>query len=325
MKESLKIDLRAATLRQLRALAALQQSGSVSGAAEALGVTPPAVTMQIKQLEAAAALPLVERSARGFTVTEAGGEVLEAARRIEEALRDCGEALSLLKHVGGGHVAIGVVSTAKYFAPRALAAFTAARPGVEIQLSVGNRSETLAALREHRLDLALMGRPPEDFAIDQAIVGDHPHIIVAPPGHPLAAPRHGRPLPLEALAGETFLLREEGSGTRALTLRLFARAGFAPRFGMEMNSNETIKQAVMAGLGIAMISAHTVGAELEAGRLRALPVEGLPVVRQWFVAKLPDKRLLPAARALWDFLAEEGASFLPAQPPGPEEASGPAA
>ncbi|WP_179243974.1 LysR family transcriptional regulator [Tistlia consotensis] len=308
MKDNLKVDLRSVTLKQLRALAGLQRSGSVSATAQELGVTPPAVTMQLKQLEAAAALPLVERSAQGFAVTQAGAELVETARRIEEALRDGTEALTLLKRAGGGHVAVGVVSTAKYFAPRVLAAFAAIHPGVEIRLDVGNRSETLAALREHELDIAVMGRPPEDFEIDQATIGDHPHIIVAPPDHPLA---EARDLPLEALAGETFLLREEGSGTRALTLRLFARAGFAPRFGMAVNSNETIKQAVMAGLGIAMISGHTVGAELEHGRLCALDVEGLPVVRQWFVAKRHDKRLLPAARALWDFFADRGAGFLP--------------
>lgn len=310
MKENLKPDLRGVTLRQLRALEAVGRTASVTTAAGELGVTPPAVTMQIKQLEAAAAVPLLERTAQGFRLTEAGLEVVEAARRMESALRDCTEVLEQIRG-GGGHISIVVVSTAKYFAPRALAAFAAFHPEVELRLSVGNRGETLTALRDYDCDLAIMGRPPEDFEIDQAIIGDHPHIIIAPPSHRFAA---AKALPLEALAEETFLLREEGSGTRALMLRLFANAGFAPRAYMEMGSNETIKQAVMAGLGIALLSAHTVGAELQHDRLVALNVQGLPVMRQWFVAKRRDKRLLPAAATLWDFLASQGESFLPNLP-----------
>jgi LysR family transcriptional regulator for metE and metH len=308
MKENLNTDLRAVTLRQLRALAAVARTGSVTGAAGELLVTPPAVSMQIKQLEASAGLPLVERTASGFHLTEAGREVVETARRMEVVLRDCEDALTLLKGDSGGRVSIGVVSTAKYFAPQALAAFSRAHPRIDIQLSVGNRSETIDALRNYDVDLAIMGRPPGGFEIDQAIIGDHPHIIIAPPDHRLAGRQD---IPLEELADEAFLIREEGSGTRALTLRLFANAGFAPRFGMEMGSNETIKQAVIAGLGIAVISAHTVAAELEHGRLVALDVEGLPIMRQWFTVKRQDKRMLPAAEALWKFLSLEGADYLP--------------
>jgi LysR family transcriptional regulator, low CO2-responsive transcriptional regulator len=308
MKETLKADIRGVTLRQLRALAAVAEAGTVSGAAERLAVTPPAVSLQLRLLEDAAGLPLLERTGSGLRLTSAGREVVAAVARIEASLGDCAQALDALHGMGGGRVAVGVVSTAKYFAPRALAAFAREHPRVDVRLHVGNRDETIGALRAYDLDLAVTGRPPEDFQIDRVLIGDHPHVVIAPPDHPLAG-RRG--LATAALAHETFLTREPGSGTRLLMERFFAASGTAPRLGMEMASNETIKQAVIAGLGIAFISAHTVAAELADGRLALLEVEGLPVVRQWFVAKHSDKRLLPAAQGLWDFFARSGAAFLP--------------
>jgi LysR family transcriptional regulator for metE and metH len=173
---------------------------------------------------------------------------------------------------------------------------------------VGNRQETVAAIEGFDLDLAVMGRPPEHFEIDRAVIGEHPHVVIAWPGHPLAG-RHR--LPLSTLAGETFLLREPGSGTRMLVQRMLAEAGLNPAVGMEIGSNETIKQAVMAGMGVAFISAHTIAAEVADGRLLVLDIAGLPIVREWFVVKRREKRLLPAARALWDHLATSGAAFLP--------------
>lgn len=309
MKEKLNSSMGRVTLKQLRALAATVHSGTASAAAESLNVTPPAVSLQLRQLEQNVGLPLLERGPEGLRVTQAGRELLETAEHIEIALAECGEALEALSSREAGRVAVGVVSTAKYFAPRALAVFAKSHPKVEIRLQVGNRGETIAALRGHELDFAVMGRPPVDFAVEQAVIGDHPHVIVGPADHPLARRRQ---LALKDLAEETILLREEGSGTRGLMQRLFADAGLSPNLGMEIGSNETIKQAVMAGLGIALISAHTVSAEIDDGRLAVLPVKGLPIVRQWFVVRPEEKRLLPAAQALWDFFASSGAEHLPA-------------
>jgi LysR family transcriptional regulator for metE and metH len=223
-------------------------------------------------------------------------------------LAECAEAIEALRGMDGGRVAVGVISTAKYFAPRALAAFKRAHPRVEMRVLVGNRQETLTALEAFDLDLAIMGRPPEHFAVEQAVIGDHPHVVIAAADHPLAGQAR---LPLQALAGETFLLREAGSGTRLLVERLFAAEGLSPAAGMEIGSNETIKQAVMAGMGVALISAHIIAAEVADGRLAVLDVAGLPIVREWFVVKRREKRLLPAARALWDHLATSGGTFLP--------------
>ncbi len=300
--------MRNATVKQLRLLSAAARGGSFAAAAEACHVTPPAVTMQMHQLEAEAGLPLFERDRRGFVLTAAGREVLSAAERIEAVLSDCAAGIAALKSLAGGRVTVGVVSTAKYFAPQMLAAFARSHPGIDIEIVIGNRQDTIAAFESGRLDVAIMGRPPEGVEVESALMGNHPQVVIAPPDHPLAkrraiSPRH--------IAGETLLMREKGSGTRLLAERFLARHGIKPRIGMEIGSNETIKQAVMAGLGIAFISAHTIAAEIADGRLAVLDIAGLPEIRHWFVVRLAAKRLMPAARALRDFLVSEGRHFLP--------------
>lgn len=303
--------MRHVTLRQLRTFSEVIRCGNFAAAAQALHLTPPAVTLQMRELEEKAGMPLLERSGSKLEPTEAGREVASTAQRIELAISECVDALAALRGLKGGRVSIGVVSTAKYFAPHALGAFSRAFPSLEIQLEVGNRSEIVSALEENTLDLALTGRPPEHLELEKAPIGEHPHVIVARPEHACA---HRRRLPASVLAEETFLVREPGSGTRILMERFLAEARVEPRIGMEMSSNETIKQAVMAGLGIAFLSAHTVAAELADGRLVMLDIVGLPVVRQWFIVRLARRRLLPAAQALRQFLIDEGAKFLPPMP-----------
>ncbi len=308
MKEKLVNFARRTSLRQLRALGAVLRTGSVTGAAEMLSVTPPAVAQQLRLLEdALGGVALFERTGNRAQPTEAGREVLAALERIEGALHDCAAAIEALRGMEGGHVAVGVISTAKYFAPFALADFQRSHPQVDMRILVGNRQETIAALESFELDLAVMGRPPEHFPVERAVIGDHPHVIIAQPDHRLAG-RRG--IAFRDLAAERFLLREPGSGTRELMRTLFATAGL-PLAGVEIASNETIKQAVMAGMGIALLSAHTIAAEVQDGRLAVLDVEGLPLVRQWFVVRRSEKRLLPAAWALWDHLVTAGAQFLP--------------
>jgi LysR family transcriptional regulator, low CO2-responsive transcriptional regulator len=300
--------MRNVTVKQLRLLGAAVRGGSFAAAAEACHVTPPAVTMQMQQLEAAAGLPLFDRDGRGFALTAAGREVLSAAERIEAVLADCAAGIAALKTLASGRVTVGVVSTAKYCAPQMLAAFARTHPGIDIELVVGNREDTIAAFKSGRLDVAIMGRPPEGVEVESALIGDHPQVVIAPPDHPLAKRRSISP---HEIAGETILMREIGSGTRLLAKDFLARHGIKPRIGMEIGSNETIKQAVMAGLGIAFISAHTIAAEIDDGRLAVLDVVGLPEIRQWFVVRLAAKRMMPAARALRDFLVVEGRRFLP--------------
>ncbi len=300
--------MRGVTLKQLHALRAVADTGSVTAAARQLFVTAPAISMQIKLFEQIVGMPLLERAGDKFVLTAAGREAVRACRAIDGAFAEFEETLATLRGGAAGHVSVGLVSTAKYFAPRIVGAFAKSHPRVRVSLTVGNREQVIRALRDFSIDIAIMGRPPEDQSCAADPIGDHPHVIVADPGHRLARRRRFEP---KLLQPETFVVREPGSGTRNLMERFFEQAGVAPRYGLEIDSNETIKQAVMAGLGVAFISAHTVAAELADGRLVKLDVRGLPLVRTWYVMRRLDRRQLPAARALQEFIVANRADFLP--------------
>jgi DNA-binding transcriptional LysR family regulator len=308
MKEKLYPWLRQLTLRQLRGFDAVVESGSVSAAARNLHLTPPAVSLQLRDLENAIGLPLLERGGQGLVTTRVGQELLELSRDFQSRLEAFAERIDELKGVDHGVVSVGVVSTARYFAPTVLAEFLKLYPEVRIQLQVGNRDVTLEKLEKMELDFAITGSPPEHFEVKREYISKNPQILIAPPDHPLAEETR---ISLSALRGETFLLREPGSGTRSVADRLFARDRQLPGTGLEFGSNETIKQAVMAGLGIALISAHTVAAELAEKRLVALDVKGLPINRKWFLVKHAGKRFMPSAETLWKFIARNGRHYLP--------------
>ncbi len=292
------------TLRQLRVFEAVGRHLSFSRAAEELHLTQPAVSMQVKQLEDMVGLPLTEQIGKKIFLTAAGEEVARHARLVALQLREAEESLAAMKGVKGGELRIGVVSTAKYFAPRVLAEFRAAHPGVEIRLGVHNREVIVSQLANNEIDLAIMGRPPSEFPTVAQSFAPHPLVIIAAEDHPLADRKRLEPSDLE---GETFLIRELGSGTRTAMERYFSDVGFTPSAVFEMTGNETIKQAVMAGMGIAFISEHTVGLERMAGRLVVLPVRGTPVLREWFVVHRAEKQLLPIATSFRDFLLAGGA------------------
>jgi LysR family transcriptional regulator, low CO2-responsive transcriptional regulator len=296
------------TIRQLRALAAVQAAGSVTSAAGRLHLTQPAVTLQIRNLQQLAGLPLIQRTGDGMILTEAGRNVLALAERIEAALVDCEQSLDMIAGRSGGHVSIGAVSTAKYFVPFAIAAFSRRFPKIDVTLRIGNREDIREALRDYDLDIAIMGRPPADIQVEMRLLGKHPHVVIAPAGHALARKKR---ITSADLQDEVFITREVGSGTRMLMEGFFQTNGLKPKIGMEMDSNETIKQAVIAGLGIALISQHTVSHELSEGRLVALKLPGLPIVRQWHAIRRADKLLLPPAQAMLDFLGKEGSRYLP--------------
>ncbi|MGQ7793432.1 LysR substrate-binding domain-containing protein [Faunimonas sp. B44] len=303
------------TIKQLKALRTVTRTGRIASAANALNLTAPAVTLQIKGLEEAVGMPLFDRTSEGLRLTDAGRVMLETAEQVDALIAAGCERILALKGAAAGRVQVGAVSTAKYFAPQLIAAFMRERSGVEIRLQIGNRVEILEALRDFRIDLAVMGQPPGDLPVEAAVIGEHPLIIVASPEHRLA---RRKSVPRAELAGETFLMREQGSGTRA-AMETFL-ADITPGRGyarIEMGSNETIKQAVIAGLGIAFISAHTVAAEIESGRLVELAVEGMPIRRRWFVVRRAERTLSPAAAAFEAFLSREGARYLPQVAPAP--------
>lgn len=300
------------TIRQLRSLLAIEQTGKISLAASHLGLTGPAVTLQLKQIEDEIGLPLFDRTPEGMRPTAAGLAVLDAAHAVQERLRALEEEVTAFKGGRRGTLKLGAVSTAKYFTPRMIAAFQKTNPDIDIQLHVGNRAETIEALRHQTIDLAIMGRPPRDLEVEAFLFGDHPLVIVAPPDHRLAKIRD---IAKEDIAAERFLLREPGSGTRTSLEIFFADVpGKLENLGTEMGSNETIKQAVMAGLGVAFISAHTIEQELETGRLVILDVNGMPIRRQWFCVCRSDRTQSPAMRVFREFLTREGARYLPLIP-----------
>lgn len=302
--------MRNISLRQLRAVSAIQRHGKIVSAAAELGLTPPAVTLQLQQLEHETGLVLFDRTPAGMRPTAAGLAVLDTAQAIEERLRVLSDEIDAVKGVKQGSLRLGVVSTAKYFAPQLMAAFMADFPGIEVRLAVGNRAETIDSLKNHSLDIALMGRPPPGIPVRAVVFGDHPLVIIAAPDHPMVRQRD---ITKEQIAGQSFLMREPGSGTR-ISMEIFMRgvAGWMDSPAIELDSNETIKQSVMAGLGVAFISGHTVAYEVEAGRLAMLDVVGMPLRRQWFAVARSDRVMTPAMAAFHDFLSKSGARYLPA-------------
>ena len=290
-----------ATFRQLRVFTEVAKHLSFARAAEALHLTPPAVTMQIKELEGHVGLPLFDRQGRQVSLTTAGEYMLVYARKMLATLKDAEDAAARLQRLEVGSLTIGMVSTAKYFLPRLLAQFKSEHAGIEIKLAVGNREQLLRMLHGNEVDIAVMGRPTTELATRAEPFAAHPHVFVAPTDHPLL--KIGHPT-ADHLRPYSFIVRERGSGTRAAMEKFMASVHLEPRVVMEMTSNETIKQAVMAGMGLSFLSLHTIGLELEHGLIAILDVEGTPIVRAWNVVHTLSKMLSPAAEAFRYFMLE---------------------
>jgi LysR family transcriptional regulator, low CO2-responsive transcriptional regulator len=296
-----------ATFRQLRVFSEVSRHLSFSKAAQALHLTPPAITMQVKELEGHVGMPLFERNGRQVALTTAGEYMLVFARRMLATLKDAEDTAARLQRLEVGTITIGMVSTAKYFLPRLLAEFRREHGGIDVKLAVGNREQLVRMLQANELDIAIMGRPPKELATRAEPFAAHPHVFVAPVDHPLL--KQGIQS-VEALRSFSFITREEGSGTRAAMEKFFATARFAPQVAMEMASNETIKQAVMAGMGLSFLSLHTLGLELDNKLIGVLDVQGAPVVRAWNVVHMLAKLLSPAAEAFRYFVLERGEGYL---------------
>lgn len=297
------------TLRQFRTLSAIHAHGKIVNAAKVLRLTAPALTLQVKQAEAEMGVALFDRTANGMRPTTAGLACIEAAQAIEEKLRVLDDQISAIRGIRKGSLVVGAVSTAKYFAPQLFAGFMREYPDVDMKLVVGNRAETISSLKNHKIDVALMGHPPRDLDVRAVVFGEHPLVIVSSPEHPLAAKRR---ISKERISREHFIIREPGSGTRISFERFLSEVpGRLEDPGTEMDSNETIKQAVMAGLGVAFISAHTIASEVEARRLTVLDITGLPIRRQWFAVVRSDRTATPVMAAFQDFLTQKGTLYLP--------------
>ncbi|HEC15891.1 MAG TPA: LysR family transcriptional regulator [Sedimenticola sp.] len=290
------------TLRQLKVFSSVARWSSFTRAAEELFLSQPAVSIQVKQLEEHIGLPLFEQIGKKIHLTQAGKEVQHYSHAAFQQFREMEEVLEAMKGLSGGRLDIAVASTINYFAPRLLAVFSRRYPDIDLTLEVTNHETLMQRLEANEKDIVLMGQPLQKLDLEVVPFMENPLVVIAPPGHPLAEERR---IPLERLAEETFLMRESGSGTRLATERFLQEKNIRLRTGMEISRNAAIKQAVRDGMGLAIVSVHTIELEMETGRLLVLDVEGFPIPRKWFIVHRRGKRLSPAARAFRDFVLDE--------------------
>jgi DNA-binding transcriptional LysR family regulator len=296
-----------ATLRQLKVFESVARNLSFSRAAEELHLTQPAVSTQIKTLEGHVGLALFEQLGKKIYLTPSGAELLHYSRAIIEQFQEAEAALMQFKGVTGGKLNVAVISAGDYFFPRLLVEFVRRNAGVTLNLTVHNREELLAQLANNRTDLAIMVRPPVDLDTINESFAPHPYVIVAAPDHPLAGKKG---IPMSVITREPFVVREKGSDTWHSMEDSFGDRVDDLNIAMEIKSTETIKQAVIAGMGISFLSAHTVSLELKAGSLVVLDVEGFPVMLDWYVVHRKNKRLPPVALAFKNFLMSDGAALI---------------
>lgn len=290
------------SLRQLQVFESVARHLNHSRAATELFLSQPAVSMQIKQAESAVGLPLFEQTGKKLHLTTAGEELLRYARAMLQLMNEMESAFDEMKGLERGRLTIAAVSTANYFMPQLLAKFVQAHPKIQVSLSVANRDAVVKQVADNVADLAIMGQPPQGADMRLEAFMENPLVVIAAPTHPLARTKK---IQAKQLAKETFLLREQGSGTRGVVERYFASHKLALPAHMEMDTNEAIKQSVQAGMGLAIISRHGIELELETKRLAILDVTGFPIVRHWYIVQRKDKRPSVAAHEFERYLLSE--------------------
>ncbi|MEO7391462.1 MAG: LysR family transcriptional regulator [Ramlibacter sp.] len=296
-----------ATLRQLKVFESVARHLSFSRAAEELHLTQPAVSTQVKKLEGHAGLPLFEQLGKKIHLTAAGAQMLQSSRAIIQQFQEAEQAMTQFKGVSGGQLNVTVISAGDYFFPRLLVEFARKHSGVTLNFGVCNREELLGQLADNLTDLAIMVRPPEDADTLAEPFAPHPYVVVAAPDHPMASRKR---IPVARIAREPFIVREKGSDTWNSMEDAFGTHLRQLNIAMEIKSTETIKQAVMAGMGVSFLSAHTISRELQARSLAVLDVQGFPLMLNWYVVHRKAKRLPPVAQAFKAFLMKDGAALI---------------
>jgi DNA-binding transcriptional LysR family regulator len=304
--------LRHATLHQLKIFDTLARRMSFARAAEELHLTSPALSIQVKQLAEAVGAPLYEQIGKKLHLTESGRVLAAASRDVFERLERLDMELADLKGLKQGSLRLAVITGAKYLIPGLLGAFCERHPGIDVSLKVTNRERLLERLAGNLDDLYVLGQPPEGLALNTVPFMENPLVVVARSDHPLARKKRITPA---ALADEYFLVREEGSGTRITSDRFFAGHGVKLKARMELGSVEAIKQAVVAGLGMAVLSSHALTLDWSSGEFAMLDVRGFPILRHWYLVHPQGKQLSVVAAAFRDFLMEQGHM---AERPSPE-------
>ena len=293
------MNLRHATLHQLRIFLAVARHSSFARAAEELHLSPPTLSLQVKQLSETVGQPLFEQLGKKIYLTAAGKTLAEACEDIGSRMERLSEDLAALQGVERGSLKLAILTTVKYTVPKLLGGFCAAHPGIDVAMVVGNREKLLQRLASNEDDLYIMGQPPEQMDVVSEAFADNPLVLVAPPDHPLTGKKKIAP---SRLNSEPFILREPGSGTRLTAEKFFASQGVTLKNRLEVGSNEAIKQTVAGGLGLAVLSATTVTSELALGELVLLDVVGFPLIRRWHVVYPRGKRLSAAALAFKDWM-----------------------
>jgi DNA-binding transcriptional LysR family regulator len=299
--------MRNLTLRQIKIFLSASKHLSFSRAAEELHISAPAISMQIKEMEDDMGVTLFTRENKKIALTTAGEYFLVYARRVSSTLIEAGNMMERLRGIEVKALKIGLVSTAKYFLPQMLVEFKKDYPNLQIKIEVRNRQQLIELLRDGELDIAIMGQPPKEIDTRVEPFASHPHVFVAKPSNPLAGKVNIHP---DALNSHEIISREPGSGTRAIMENYFAEHHISPIVSMEMSSNETIKQAVMADLGISFVSLHTIGSELNNKQIEILDVQDTPIIRTWHVVALSKRNASQAAEAFRYFVLEKGGNIL---------------
>jgi len=295
------------TFRQIEVFNAVARHQNYTRAAEELHLSQPAVSMQIRQLEEGIGLPLFEQVGKQMHLTDAGDQMYIYSREMAGLLDEAEIVFEAIKGVKHGTLTISVATTASHFATRLLAEFAKQHEGITISLDVTNREALRRQLENNEPDLVIMGQPPEGVDVEAAAFMENPLVMIAPADHPLIGKKK---IPLSHFANENFVVREVGSGTRGATQRFFDEHGVPFNTVIEMTSNEAIKQAVEAGLGLGIVSIHTLELELETRRLHILDVQDFPIMRHWYVLQRKGKRLSPAAQAFKEFVLKQAAQFI---------------
>ena len=295
------------TLRQIEVFNAVARHRNYTRAAEALHLSQPAVSMQIRQLEESIGLPLFEQVGKRIHLTDAGEQMYLYGRNVVGLLDEAEGIFESIKGVESGNLTISVATTASHFATRLLAEFSKQHEGITISLDITNRQALRRQLENNEPDLVIMGQPPEGVEVEADAFMENPLVMIAPPNHPLLKETS---IPLDHFSSENFVVRETASGTRGATERFFEEHGVPFHTGIEMSSNEAIKQAVEAGLGLGIVSLHTVELELETGHLKILDVAGFPIQRHWYIINRKGKRLSPAAIEFKQFVLDKAIDFI---------------
>jgi DNA-binding transcriptional LysR family regulator len=299
--------MRHATFRQLEIFETIARLGSFTRASEELFLTQPTVSMQVKKLTDAVGVPLYEQIGKRIHLTDAGIELARTAREIIDALERMDMSVAQMQGLQKGKLRLAVVTTAKYFAPMLLGDFSRVHPGITLSLKVTNRERVLERVAENLDDLYILSEPLGEQDLEAESFMENPLLVLASPGHPLARSKH---VSLERLAAEPFLMRERGSGTRLAVEELFAQHGLKANVRMELGSNEAIKQAILAGLGISVLSRHVLAAGKGRGDPVVLKAQGFPIMRHWHVAYPRGKQLSVVASAFLEFLRSSAGNYV---------------